>query len=1088
MERIYAERGVDMNLKKSKFIFQVLFVILFAFGIGGKIEANKVLAAGKITVTGINYEENKISLKANNGDKKIYFSDAKMSKWSVVPGEMNANKEIDFDISWVSLSRDNTLTFRSDVSTEPVVVKLPKRLSTFKAAYDITNAKITFTNVPDGRSIEWKKVGSSVWKQTTETTIQKELKAFYHNGASLIFRVKSTPGTSAEQTGNCASKEVSVKIPKRTSAPTILLDGSKFTVNLKSGMAYKKTVEPETEWKKVTSETNVKLSEIDNSVLSTGGNNGTDITLDFRVNASSKQQESQVTTVKVLGQEKAPTTGITGRYTSKKGYSIRITANEMYECTKVANGVDIDYSRAVWTTVCSSADVNFQEVAAGDKIYVRKKAKGKTDTGYGLASASYMDTLGTSSVTFDPEITAGVNSTMPYGSKTGLSLTVKNTTNDKVRQILIAGREIELSTNTLNGNTITAVLSPDSMWERLSAYMFKGGDLPVKVILKNGEMLTTTLKLLPSSGLNAGSTASFKRVLGASGNSIDIVLKFASTLSDGSYPIVDRVVCNNVPLVKTVSYDAVKGTAAITAKLDNVGVVNENEKYGITVELSNGEVLKNLAFVTFEPVASFGTGTVTESFPKGAYQNSLDIKMVVHEDAVGATIRSIKGGSTDFAGKYTYKQVGREIILTLQKEALNSLPAGTSELTITFSNGAEVSKGYRFVVSAATISASFDSQTDLSQMISLAATAGEIPVKAIDYDEAEIIFDSTSISEIYYSTDKKEWKLIEDPNQVANQCSFDISWVSSKKETTLYFKGSSDAITEVVLPEYNSRFSVKFDKATSEFTFNNVEGLMKFQWKKALDSNWKTVENNKTSSSYEDFAKEIDALRTKGCKLLFRTQPVSGSSNTLGEVLPGERPSREASVSMSKRSTAPSIRLNTQKGTLNTSVKLEYCDPNFPNVWTTCTKNMTVSDAAATALASGTTTGKDLMLLFRKAETSRTPYSLESAVFFPGQRLAPVVGTDVICTYSEKGVLLRFPNASKEKPFEYGIVKSGGAITAKTRWKSVTRSERDMVVSKKNAPNNSIIYVRAKGVKENVRKGIEPELYSANTKISVTHP
>lgn len=1099
-------------------------ILLFGLLLGFLGNGEEAAAAAKVAVTEIDYNANTITLKANSGDKRIYFSDSKKKKWLVVPGEMDASKLITFDISWVTQTKDYIITFRGDVSTEEIAVTIPKTVPKFKVIYNMSTSKIEFQNLPTGRTVEWRKSGSILWNSVATTTdMEKQIQAFYDNGATLYFRVAGINGTSVDATGGRISKEVALRIAKRTAAPTIVLDGSSFNFLLKSGMAYKKA--GEADWTTITtSEKKVALKDVLPQVLLNDDGTGTsqDAVLEFRRNASSSSQESQVTSFKVLAQRAAPSGGTRLEYTSKTGCSLYVAdaaIENPYEYTIVGSGATLNLDTAIWNTIRSDAAVNFQDTEApgGSTIYLRKKSMGSTATGFVIASAPVkIEIVAASFLGSNPAITE-TKITRPHGSISNVTFQINSPVATQISRVLIAGKEIDCTSTT--GTSITVTLPAASMWEKLAGYT-EGGELSVKAVLKNGEVLTTlVLEVLPASKILDGTDSSFQSLHGANTITASVSLKFGSKY-EGAFPTVTAVKCSGQSVtISSTTYDTDLGTGTVELNLAGLSV-NPSIKYGITITLSSGEQLKDIANITFHPIASLGTEETTLSFNQGSFETDLEVEMLLNEAVVAEQVTGISWNSINLPIQ-KISQVGRRVKVVVSKDAVNRLTVSATTLKpviITFDNGSKVEKGFniRIMKSSGGTGISWtreeaapppaeDIQTTLlssgssalSPQVRAAAPSaagdpnpGAVYVEEIDYDKLFVQINKNVSQEVFFSTDKKNWYPVEDPNTPASAatCDFDISWVLSTRATTIYFRGDAD-LTElsVTLPAYNAKFGARFDKTMGDIKFTGTDGITSFQWRKSSEYSWQTVDMDVTSQSYKDFLVDLDNLRTKGSKIIIRTHPVSGITEADGTLFPGVRPSKEVSVSISKRSSAPSAKLNPQKGTINTSTKMEYLD-NLG--WVDCTKTMTVQEIAPGSLTTGSTPGTDTIIHIRKKAYGRTSYSLETAIFVPGQGMEPTMGTgdgnDVVYRYDEDELCLSFTKASKAVPYEYAIDTSGAGITSKTRWKAVTRSDRSARISSRKAPNGSVIYVRKKGIKEKVSKEIKAELFSPEVSLVVT--
>ena len=376
----------------------------------------KVSAAeASISVKEINYDNSTITLQVNSGDTKVYVSDANKKKWEIIPGKI-VNGTITMDISWISTTKNYTMTFKGDYSSSILSVTLPKQVTTFKATFNKQKGTVTFNNTSN-RTIEWRKKNSTIWSTVIESTLADELSNYFTKGIQLYFRLAPVNGSNTS-VGVRASKEVAVTIPKKTTAPTITVNGSKFSLAVKKGMAYRKVNSDGTmsDWTNITSTTDLLISNIAPEVLYTG-NSSTQkaATLQFRVNASSTSQVSNITTVKIPIQKGAPdidTSGIVLNYTSSTTLSLTVkaaSATVPYEYTIIPKEKELSYQTAVWKAITSSTAVSINSTTApsGSKIYVRlKSVEASETTSFSLASLE-VNVTGLSGVSYPtaPEAT-----------------------------------------------------------------------------------------------------------------------------------------------------------------------------------------------------------------------------------------------------------------------------------------------------------------------------------------------------------------------------------------------------------------------------------------------------------------------------------------------------------------------------------------------------------------------------------------------------------------------------------------------------------------------------------------------------------
>ncbi len=532
-------------------------------------------AAASIQVKEINYRNSTITLQLNEGDTAVYFSDSLKRTWEEVPGTIQSNKTVTMDISWISAASNYVLNFKGNSSTAVVSVTIPKQASNFKATFNKTKGTISFKNAGN-RSVEWRKKGSTTWKTVDNNTIASELSLLYSNGATVYFRLALVNGTGINNVGFRPSKEVTITIPKKPSAPNITINGSRFSIEVKKGMAYR-TVNKDgsaTEWITVSSNSDLLLKNIAPSVLyNVNSVSSSAITMQFRTNAKSTALMSKTASITIPVQEGPPSIeayGISLNYTSSSSLSLQVKAANSkvpFEYTIVKEGSDLNYQTAVWTAITSSTAINLDNTAikAGSRIYVRKKSTGTLDNSdFALASAE-VDVTGVTGITY-PEAptpttlttlitTAGLCKTSKASSYLTFSLySATSTTVSSINFLdtygINKGSVACKSTVAKNPNSnsdsdkyiittsITSTESIDNITEEL---------LYAKLTLANSDVITSTanagilLYLYPKTTVKNPSekdyTTSFKRVYLSTANEDATSFKFRLDL--GTVYVID---------------------------------------------------------------------------------------------------------------------------------------------------------------------------------------------------------------------------------------------------------------------------------------------------------------------------------------------------------------------------------------------------------------------------------------------------------------------------------------------------------------------------------------------------------------------
>lgn len=391
------------NIKNSnitKFLRYVLSSIAIAFILNLLVVTGTAYAANyPIEIKEINYNTSSITLKIHDASNQVYFSDSAQKNWEAIPGTADSANTITMDISWISQSSNYTLNFKGDRSPQISSVSIPKQVTDFKAEFSTAKGTVIFSN-SNNRTIQWRKKDSTVWKTVNEATFQTELSYLFNNGATLVFRLAPVNGSGSSNAGLRPGKEVTVKIPKKADAPAITVDGSRFAISLKKGMAYRivNSDGSTSEWVKLDSNKNLSLYTIASSAMYKNKNTEQkEVKLQFVANYTGTAYSSKVATVIVPIQEGPPDTedsGISIEYVSSNKLSLQVkkaTTATPFEYTIVDKDDSLSYETAKWSTISSNEAVYISKGSAkeGSQIYVRKKSvTAGEDTDFALASAA----------------------------------------------------------------------------------------------------------------------------------------------------------------------------------------------------------------------------------------------------------------------------------------------------------------------------------------------------------------------------------------------------------------------------------------------------------------------------------------------------------------------------------------------------------------------------------------------------------------------------------------------------------------------------------------------------------------------------
>lgn len=365
-----------------------------------------------------------------------------------------------------------------------------------------------------------------------------------------------------------------------------------------------------------------------------------------------------------------------------------------------------------------------------------------------------------------------------------------------------------------------------------------------------------------------------------------------------------------------------------------------------------------------------------------------------------------------------------------------------------------------------------------------ASEASKVSIVSISYDTGYIEINLNGNTKVYYTQkNKNTWYEVEG-NTSGNNLVLDISWISEKAEYSLTFKGDiNETEIDVLLPASNTSLKVSYNKVDSSLVFTNYESAANFVWRKSTSYDWQTC----SILDQSKFIDEMEQLMVKGGKIIVRIPGEGGQSDT--DV--GSRPSKSITISIPKRANGPSVKVDTNKLTLNTTNAMEYKIysvggmPTNISDWTECEKKMPLKEMVSQVFATNNEAGKDVVIAIRKAATERAGYSKTTYVTIPGQALAPAEAVSPTISKAESKFKFAISNASSAYAFQYAVVKYGaGTEEANWTWKNITNG-KEISFTKSSYPEGSMIYIRLKGVNQSNKTTLK--LPSAYTSIVISY-
>lgn len=1050
------------NLKK--FLLGFLAVMLIVpIGIWAVRSVNAG-SADSVSVTSIDYNNMTLTIKGK-GDKVFYLSDSKQKKWERITGEEN-NGSVTMDISWVSAGQNYVLSLKGDKSTEPVKVTLPKCNNKFKAKYNKETGAVTYTGIDEDYkgTIQWRVKGSTIWNDTTvsDTSLKDKLDYYVNEMATttVYFRTAPVNGTSIEDAGERASKEVSFSLAKKTTAPTVSANGGSFIMSVPAGTQYR--LVGNTEWsEKVSKATELDLKETAPGAFYSASNTSpSNQAIEVRKAATATAQVSASAILYLNAQQSAEDVGLDSSSVEKTYLSADTlniyfpveeeAKNSVYEYAISSDGSEPD-SASKWTALSTKTktenkeksyyvtkDFSSKDLKEGDTLWLRRKTSGKAGKeNFMLASSSYSWQAGaypaaSEDVTGQAKDIIGIKGST-YQTDISLSYAVDANLSEELTKI----STINLYKDKEQATAITATLPtekdyysiPDTYTQtedgkkRIYTFQvnakgitnfFANNKLSIDtkyylgVVLASGEKIVMNTTLTVLSGTTISGDSQFVKIAGYD-------KEFTLTLDYGKKKrelCSASIVCGGTNTAEIVNVtDSGDSKQVITFKLQDSYFEEDTADIIVNISYAHesgtlSEALTGIKATLEQPITASSSGGI--SFTEGACSKDVEFKLTLNssKQVTGDFgITDIKWGTTSIKENMMVVQDGISISVTLSADKLNTLSAGVNYVEVQVNGNVWCKTTYKITISDAVSAASVASYVYAASTYSNEAVES-VAVKGIDYANNQVLLDLNGNKAGLFSTDKKKWYTLGDKKDANGYVVFNISWVSDTRAYTVYFKGigatAEEEYTQVVFPKKNTAIKVTFAKtSTAEepvITVLKAEDEMRLQWRKSTSYTWHTAS---AAEEGKYIIPELESLRMKGGKIIVRTIATDGTD----ESDTGVRYSKEVSLSIPKRANAPSVKINTAKMNVNTTTSLEYYNTDSQK-WVACTKNMSVWDfkeVASKAKGSKTSAGADVTISFRKAATKSAGYSKTFDLVFAGQAKAPEITTteDDEVVYSE---------------------------------------------------------------------------------------
>jgi hypothetical protein len=327
-----------------------------------------VKAATQLAIT-VDYTDETVNVGVGQSSK-FYISSDNKKTWEMI----DSGK---IDISSYLSTKQVILWFKGNKDTEPVSITLDAEDKSLAPVYKIT-AGVGRIEFSSSRIVQYRKGANGAWYTATSPmyTAMYETK-----GVTLYFRTAPTVASRA-------GKAVTVKIPKRPSAPSVKLDAGKLCITGVKPGSTQYRVGDNLAWTTVPTTTS-KTSYLDLSSLlggSTSGNTAIPAgVIEFRTLGTDKKLNSSVKVMEIPQQATLAATAATLAGTT---LTINDTdSSKSYEYTRIPLGTALNFYTAKWTSISSKHSVVIKNASISDRIYVRlKSATDKTTKQVSLPS------------------------------------------------------------------------------------------------------------------------------------------------------------------------------------------------------------------------------------------------------------------------------------------------------------------------------------------------------------------------------------------------------------------------------------------------------------------------------------------------------------------------------------------------------------------------------------------------------------------------------------------------------------------------------------------------------------------------------
>lgn len=321
-----------------------------------------------------------------------------------------------------------------------------------------------------------------------------------------------------------------------------------------------------------------------------------------------------------------------------------------------------------------------------------------------------------------------------------------------------------------------------------------------------------------------------------------------------------------------------------------------------------------------------------------------------------------------------------------------------------------------------------------------AGTEDSVSVTSIDYDHLTLTVQGNG-DEAYFFSDsrQKKWEKVVGSEE-NGAVTMDISWIPVTKNYVLALKGDkSTKPVMVTLPKYNTAFKVVYDKETGQVTsYKGIDSYKgnEIQWRVKGTTIWHEAGIKDDDGNIYGLKDELDPYINEmaAVTVYFRTKQQKGNGTDAGQ-----RPSKEATVTIAKKTAAPAVTLNGSSMYLSVPAGVEYrvVGTSWPkDTEPTKTKETKLLSDFNLSIPKTTDANAEAYVAeFRKAATAKAQVSASKFIYVNPQQSAEEVGlkenTKKLLSPTKVEVRVPLAEGFKDLAYEYTVSENEPDVTSK---------------------------------------------------------